>query len=395
MRDIRNSRTATGAAFVSSNLFESAVMNCFYHRCGARMMSVSDHAGIAGSAPFAATISVMIRPVFSSTLLHRVRIILRTISTLMATAVMPAFAMELKVSADALVLSGEVVARDLDRIKDVLRQNANITHVVLRNSMGGNSWTGYRLGELFREKGMITAVSGYCVSSCSRLFLGGKVRMFSDDYPASLTYVGFHGHYDFGKLNLAAVRKDDLAGWTKKYTDGKVDAKLMQRWINIERRAGDVRFYPDPVAERLTQPTVLCAGTESARPQQCEKIATHALAQGIVTTNALYSSPDASGLPYKIREQRFPTTAYAMLAQTDRLPTRSPAARRDFDQFKNAALPRAFAVSASGQHWAWSANDARSPEEALSRCKTRAASVVTGAKCSLYAVDDRIVYNAK
>lgn len=307
----------------------------------------------------------------------------------------PAVAMEMKISANALVLSGEVVARDLDRIKDVFKANPAITHVVLRNSMGGNSWTGYRLGELFREKGVTTAVSGFCISSCSRLFLGGKARMFSDDYPASLTYVGFHGHYDFGKLNLIAVKKEDLAGWTTKFTDGKVDAKLMQRWINIGRLAGDVRFYPDAVAARFTQPTVLCQGTESARPQQCEKIATQALAQGIVTTNTMYSSPDALSLPYKFLERKYPTTNYAVLSQTDRLPVRNPRAKRDFEQFKNAALPRAFAVSANGLNWSWSANDALAPDVALARCKAKGGGTTTGTKCVLYALDERVVYGGK
>lgn len=307
----------------------------------------------------------------------------------------PILAMELKVSANALVLSGEVVARDLDRITETFKANPAITHVVLRNSMGGNSWTGYRLGELFREKGVTTTVSGFCVSSCSRLFLGGKVRMFSDDYPASLTYVGFHGQYDFGKLNSAAVKKDDLVGWTTKFTDGKVDQKLMQRWINIERRAGDVRFYPDAVSQRFTQPTMLCQGTESARPQQCEKIATHALAQGIVTTNAMYSSPDALSLPYKFLEQKYPTTDYSALAQTDRLPVRNRLARRDYEQFRNAALPRAFAVSVNGLNWAWSANDALAPEVALARCKAKGGGTTTGTKCVLYALDERVVYSGK
>lgn len=215
----------------------------------------------------------------------------------LATISLASLAMDVKITSHAMVLSGEVVARDLDRIKAAFKANPGITHVVLRNSMGGNSWTGYRLGELFREKGVTTAVSGFCVSSCSRLFLGGKVRMFSDDYPASLTYVGFHGQYDFGKLNPAAIKKDDLVGWTTKFTDGKVDQKLIQRWINIERRAGDVRFYPDAVTAQFKRPTMLCQGTESVRPQQCEMITTDALAQGIVTTNAYYSSPDAADGP--------------------------------------------------------------------------------------------------
>ncbi len=319
------------------------------------------------------------------------RLLVFVTSMAAALTASPLRAMELKVSADTMVLSGEVVARDLDRVKNAFKTNPAITHVVLRNSMGGNSWTGYRLGELFREKGVTTAVSGHCVSACSRLFLGGKIRMFSDDYPASLTYVGFHGQYDFGKLSPAAVKKDDLVGWTTKFTDGKVDQKLLQRWTNIERRAGDVRFYPDSATARFKQATMLCQGTESQRPQQCEMLATDALRQGIVTTNSYYSSPDAATLPYKIREQRFPTTQRATPLQADRLPSRTASTRREFELFKNAALPRAFALSANGASWGWSANDPRSPEAAVERCQAKAG----GAKCALYAVDERVVYAAK
>ena len=301
-----------------------------------------------------------------------------------------AHAMEFKRLGNTLILSGEVVAGDLNRAKAEFKTLPAITHVVLRNSMGGNSWTGYRLGELFREQGVTTAVSGHCVSSCSRLFLGGKQRMFSDDYPASLTYVGFHGHYDFGKRNSQAVEKNDLTRWTIKYSDGKVEPKLVQRWTAIERRAGDVRFYPDTVMARFTQPTMYCIGTESSRPQQCEKLATRALTQGIVTTNATWSSPDAAQLPFKLREKQYPTTSFATLEQIDRLPSRVASARKDFSLFRNAALPRAFAVSVDATRWAWSANGPRTIEAAMTRCQG-----ATKSPCALYAVDERIVYRAR
>ncbi len=309
-----------------------------------------------------------------------------------AACALPSAAMELHRLGATLILSGEIVRRDLDLVQAEFARAPAITHVVLRNSMGGNSWTGYRLGELFRDKGVTTVVSGHCVSSCSRLFLGGRQRMFADDYPASLTYVGFHGHYDFGKLNNAAVEKNDLLQWTLKYSDGKADPALVRRWIGIARRAGDVRFYPPAVASRFGQATLLCQGTESARPQQCEKIATTALAQGIVTTPAMWSSPDIATLPYGNRRQQFPTSAYATLEQSERLPARSAVAKRDFEQFRNAALPRAFAVSTNGSRWAWSANDPNSADVALARCKTRGGGQITGAKCVLYAVDERVVY---
>ncbi len=306
-----------------------------------------------------------------------------------------ALAMDIKRLDDTLILSGVVVQPDLERIKKEFAKPPAITHVVLRNSMGGNSWTGYRLGELFRETGVTTVVSGHCVSSCSRLFLGGKTRMFSDDYPASLTYVGFHGHYDFDKLNRASVEKNDLAGWTLKFTDHKVDPKLMRRWIDIERRAGDMRFYPSAAARRFGQVVALCQGTESLRPQQCEKIATNAFAQGIVTTPATYTSPDALTLPYKLRETHYPTSNFATLAQPERLPARSPTARRDFELFNNASLPRAFAVTASGAAWGWSANSAQSIDNALNSCRVMAAQKNRNARCEPYAVDDRVVYGTE
>src|SRR5215468_6997874 len=53
-----------------------------------------------------------------------------------------------------------------------------ITTVILRNSQGGNAPAGYQVGQLLRERGVRTAVSGYCYSSCSRMFLGGRTRSF-------------------------------------------------------------------------------------------------------------------------------------------------------------------------------------------------------------------------
>jgi hypothetical protein len=299
----------------------------------------------------------------------------------------PAISMSHQVRGSALILSGEVVYQDLERAKKTLDSNRAITHVVLRNSMGGNSWTGYRMGELFRERGLTTAVSGHCVSACSRLFLGGKQRMFSDDFPASLTYVGFHGHYDFGKLNLDAVKNNDQAAWTQKFTDNKLDPKLLNRWINIERRAGDVRFYADTAPSAWKEKTFFCQGTESRRPVLCEKISTDALNEGIITTRQTYSSPDASSLPYKQRELLHPSTRFASLGDIAKLPAKSSKAKREYEQFLNAELPRAFALSRDARTFAWSGYSARSIDTALSACNQSSTS-----PCQLYAVDDRIVY---
>ena len=90
--------------------------------------------------------------------------------------------MEAKVIDKTLIMSGPVVLGDLQRFEDSLATNSQITTVVLRNSWGGHIESGYRIGERIRALGLSTLLSGYCVSSCSRMFLGGKERRFTNDF---------------------------------------------------------------------------------------------------------------------------------------------------------------------------------------------------------------------
>jgi hypothetical protein len=112
-------------------------------------------------------------------------------------------------------MAGAVIAADSDAVESNLSFNPQIKTIILRNSPGGDAPTGYHLGELFRQKLLQTAVSGYCYSSCSRLFLGGNERYFTDDYPSEFTQIGFHGHYDNGDLNAASVTALHLKDWIR------------------------------------------------------------------------------------------------------------------------------------------------------------------------------------
>src|SRR5580704_11686344 len=91
-------------------------------------------------------------------------------------------AMELKIVGNQLILSGPVVGDEPDKVREALASSPGIKIVILRNSGGGNAPAGYQVGQLLRERGLRTAVSGYCYSSCSRMFLGGSARYFTDDY---------------------------------------------------------------------------------------------------------------------------------------------------------------------------------------------------------------------
>jgi hypothetical protein len=122
----------------------------------------------------------------------------------------PTFGMELKIVGNQLILSGPVVGDESGKVREALASSPGIETVILRNSGGGNAPAGYQVGQLLRERGLRTAVSGYCYSSCSRMFLGGSTRYFTDDYLPEQNNIGFHGHYDrMGRLNanLAHLRR--------------------------------------------------------------------------------------------------------------------------------------------------------------------------------------------
>jgi hypothetical protein len=210
-----------------------------------------------------------------------------------------AAAMDVAVAGNQLILSGRVIGNEYERVARLLAADARITTVVLRNSPGGHAGTGYRLGELFRARGLNTAVSGFCYSSCSRMFLGGRQRSFTDDFPQERTEVGFHGHYGRdGRLLPDLVRKLDLKAWIIRHSDGRADAELVERWINIPRGAGMIHFFHPGLVQRHGVSTVLCQGDEETSEGVfgCEPISRTAVDLGIVTTLALTHGNDQAAV---------------------------------------------------------------------------------------------------
>src|SRR6202045_2590403 len=71
-------------------------------------------------------------------------------------------AMELRIVGNQLILSGPVVGDEPGKVREALASSPGVETVILRNSGGGNAPAGYQVGQLLRERGMRTAVSGYC-----------------------------------------------------------------------------------------------------------------------------------------------------------------------------------------------------------------------------------------
>jgi hypothetical protein len=291
-------------------------------------------------------------------------------------------AMDITINGQHVILSGRVVGNEPARLADALSQVPGIDTVILRNSPGGDAPAGYRVGELIRVKGLRTAVSGYCYSSCSRMFLGGKTRYFTDDYPPEHTNIGFHGHYDSnGRLLPELVHRLSLKNWIIQYSDGKADPALVERWINIPVSRGMTHFYHPRLLNRHGVSTFLCQGTETtAEVFDCEPIPNTALDLGVITSLDIVKSND---VPEKPR-----ASGYAAIADTRKVPLVSPAGQQEYQRFLNARLPKAFAISPDGKFWAWNAGAFDAMSTALTRCRQRSQQT-----CSLYAVDDEVVWS--
>lgn len=186
-----------------------------------------------------------------------------------------ASAMGMRVAGDQVILSGGVNVGDEVRLKNILAENGGrITTVILHNSPGGDANTGFAIGDLIRGQKLRTALAGYCRSACSRMYLGGVERIFTNAEPAAKTYVAFHGNYtDDGRLKLDNVWR--LRQWIIAHSDGKADPALVDRWTTIKNRHGFAYFFD---SARLHRPdgisVFLCDGSESPKTRfdECEKI---------------------------------------------------------------------------------------------------------------------------
>ena len=151
---------------------------------------------------------------------------------------LPAAAMDMRVDGASVILSGQVVHADCASLTDLLAKS-DVKRVVLTASGGGDSYSGYCMGSLIRQRGLSTTIRGRCASSCSRIWLGGVERTL--DGPHSR--VGLHGNYgNSGGLSAEAGQK--LRTWIPQYAP-TVDKALMEQWIRLPTNKWMMYFYND------------------------------------------------------------------------------------------------------------------------------------------------------
>jgi hypothetical protein len=146
-----------------------------------------------------------------------------------------AFAMDIEIQANEVVMSGDVTGTECSELQSIL-QRTQITTVMLTHSKGGNADAGYCVGALIRQHGLATVIRGSCNSSCSRMWLGGVSRALD----GADSRVGLHGNYRNGALLRGAPAR--LQAWIPSYAP-TVNRQLMEQWTNLPSNKQIMYFY--------------------------------------------------------------------------------------------------------------------------------------------------------
>ena len=87
---------------------------------------------------------------------------------------------------DYVFARGSIGIKTHTKLEDVLDRNPKARMVFLQSG-GGVAYSGARMGEIIRNRGLNTSAFGICASACLLAYLGGKERFKSKD-----AKIGFH-----------------------------------------------------------------------------------------------------------------------------------------------------------------------------------------------------------
>ena len=203
---------------------------------------------------------------------------------LLLLALNTAYAMSLLVEGDSLFATGPV-EDDLVPFTTAL-DRPEVKRVVFVNSVGGNLWTGMRVGQAIAEKNIDTVVAGYCISACYIMFQGGQQRTFSNAFKPSQTFVGIHGPSGKDSNLVNARAAPQIYAFMKQRMGDRFNATLMNKALYDMEDSGAMLWVYDG-ARSPVRPTRHCKSSQTL-PKDCTEFKDDsALSLGIVTSNEL------------------------------------------------------------------------------------------------------------
>jgi len=203
---------------------------------------------------------------------------------LLLLALNTASAMSLLVEGDSLFATGPV-EDDLVPFTTAL-DRPEVKRVVFVNSVGGNLWTGMRVGQAIAEKNIDTVVAGYCISACYIMFQGGRQRTFSNAFKPSQTFVGIHGPSGKDSKLVNARAAPQIYAFMKQRMGDRFNATLMNKALYDMDDSGAMLWVYEG-ARSPVRPTRHCKSSQTL-PKDCTEFKDDsALSLGVVTSNEL------------------------------------------------------------------------------------------------------------
>jgi len=135
-----------------------------------------------------------------------------------------------------LFAKGPVGGQDYITFKRAF-SSGTVKRIVLVNSHGGDLWTGMAIARMIQLAGVDTLASGYCISSCSLMFIAGHQRNFATGNNPSNTLIGIHGaHNDLKQVDPAL--SPQIYALFKSQLGEKFDSEIMNQALYKIQDAG-------------------------------------------------------------------------------------------------------------------------------------------------------------
>lgn len=139
------------------------------------------------------------------------------ISLIFAALSFSSIGMTIDARGGRLILQGPVLEDDVK----IVQHLEGVTHIMLKNSGGGDVSAAIELGYQIRARKISTSVEGFCYSACALIFLGGEHRNLSGS-----SVLGFHGaRTSFGTFNWEVNSR--IIDYVSMLTNEKFPANLL------------------------------------------------------------------------------------------------------------------------------------------------------------------------
>lgn len=180
-----------------------------------------------------------------------------------------------------ITIEGRLLDADADQVIG-LGYGKPITHVIFKESTGGQWRAGQRIGSWLSGRDITTVVDGFCGSSCAMAFLGGRKREFSKTTPHSM--LAFHGAFSPVTHEPVVALQDAWFDWIERRTGKPVDPTFSNFIKQIRSPAGAVYFVDAGSGAERQIHVYGCVGDEKKQPANCARLPTvDAVALGFIT----------------------------------------------------------------------------------------------------------------